>query len=215
MRKVIAMVACFFFLGSPTLAELNSSDPSSGDAFSEWAYPNKERLDQYMDFIKFLDRHDVDLVVQNWQLWRVDNQYASRCGTDYFAVPPREKWAEIIPTLKLIRDEIIPVTGPVEVVSAWRSPEINLCVNGAKASKHLSFAAVDLVATDFKDRDTLFGDLCALQARIGRSRQMGLGAYYDPDRSAWNRAGRFHIDTSGYRTWGSDYTSKTNPCPQL
>jgi hypothetical protein len=27
--------------------------------------------------------------------------------------------------------------------------------------------------------------------------------------------GRFHIDARGYRTWGFDYSAKTNPCPKL
>lgn len=36
-----------------------------------------------------------------------------------------------------------------------------------------------------------------------------------PDRPLENPDGRFHIDASGYRTWGFDYSSRTNPCPKL
>ena len=131
-------------------------------------------------------------------------------------MPPKDRWNEIVPTLRLLRDEVIPVTGPVEVVSGWRSPAINRCVNGASRSRHLEFRALDLVASEMRDRRKLFTDLCALQRRAGRRTAMGLGAYYDPgELQPRNTAGRFHIDAAGYRTWGFDYTGRSNPCPNL
>ena len=100
-------------------------------------------------------------------------------------------------------------------MSGFRSAAINRCVNGASRSKHLRFAALDLVATNMQDRRDLFADLCRMQNRIGQESEMGLGAYYDPAAPFRNLAGRFHIDADGFRTWGRDYTRRSNPCPQL
>jgi hypothetical protein len=173
------------------------------------------RAKEYAAFQAVLQQEGVAGIVPTWQLWRVDAHYAARCGTDFFATPPKERWRDIIPTLRLLRDEVIPVTGPLDVVSGWRSPAINACVNGASRSKHLEFKALDLVATNRRDRRNLYADLCALQSVTGRKSGMGLGAYFDPSDLSRNTEGRFHIDASGYRTWGFDYTSKTNPCPKL
>jgi uncharacterized protein YcbK (DUF882 family) len=145
----------------------------------------------------------------------VDAQYASRCGEEYFAIPPKDQWRDIVPTLRLLRHEVIPVTGPLEVVSGWRSPAINTCVNGASRSRHLEFKALDLVSANRPDRRKLYADLCALQRAAGSKSAMGLGAYFDPSDMSRNIEGRFHIDASGYRTWGFDYTARTNPCPKL
>ena len=60
-----------------------------------------------------------------------------------------------------------------------------------------------------------FADLCAMQSKLGAGSRKGLGAYFDPARPEANRQGRFHIDASGYRTWGFDYSARTNPCPLL
>ncbi|MEP1420810.1 MAG: D-Ala-D-Ala carboxypeptidase family metallohydrolase [Erythrobacter sp.] len=119
----------------------------------------------------------------------MDAHYAKRCGTDYFLVPPESRWRQIIPTLRLLRDEVIPVTGPLEVASGYRSPEINDCVNGASRSKHLNFKALDLVATQITGREDIFKKLCILQNQIGRSKSMGLGAYYDPEDTQRGKMG--------------------------
>jgi len=194
----------------------NQSEASSVEGFNLWLNASGEQqVVQYARFQGFLEEQGVAGVVPTWQLWRVDAHYAARCGTDYFAMPPHNRWREIVPTLLLLRDEVIPVTGPLEVVSGYRSPEVNACVNGASQSRHLSFSALDLVTVQAQDRRALFADLCALQSRVGRSRDMGLGAYFDPSDLERGPRGRFHIDATGYRTWGFDYTSASDPCPRL
>ena len=193
-----------------------STDPSSQAAFEEWLETSGPNVaSDFADFQEMLSAEGVADVVPSWQLWRVDAHYARRCRSAFFDTPPKDKWRQILPTLRLLRDEVAPVTGPIEVVSAYRSPEINECVNGASQSRHLSFSAVDLVATEMDDRERLFTKLCALQTRIGARRSMGLGAYYDPDDLERGARGRFHIDAAGYRTWGFDYTSRSNPCTKL
>ncbi len=226
-RHSLVVFFGFFALASGSLAGVsdverapNETGPSSAGAFNRWlftSHPHNMGLKAqfYASFQKYLEDEGVAGVVPTWQLWRVDAHYARRCGTEYFTRPPMERWREIIPTLQLLRDEVIPVTGPVEVVSGYRSAEINECVNGASRSKHLSFAALDLVAVQMTDREVLFKDLCALQARVGDQRAMGLGAYYDPADPERGAKGRFHIDAAGFRTWGFDYSRSSNPCPQI
>lgn len=190
-------------------------DPSSQAAFQAWLREDADRRAEFADFGAFLKARGVADIVPVWQMARVDGQYAARCQSGYFAMPPREQWGQIIATLRLVGDQVIPVTGPLEVVSGWRSPAINACVQGASRSAHLDFKALDLVAIDRRDRRKLFADLCGMQRKAGAVSAMGLGAYFNPVDPPANREGRFHIDASGYRTWGFDYTAKTNPCPVL
>jgi hypothetical protein len=148
-------------------------------------------------------------------LLRTDANYAARCNLDAFAMPPKDKWPAILPTLRVVRDEVIPVVGPVEVNAAWRSDELNECVNGASRSRHLAFSALDLIAPEREDKRAMFVDLCAMHAKVGARTKMGLGAYFDPSRPGRNKFGRFHIDASGYRTWGYDFTRKSSGCRYL
>jgi hypothetical protein len=190
-------------------------DQSSREAFRDWLRGDAERRAAFAEFSAYLDLEGVGKVVPIWQLARVDGKYAARCRLGYFALPPRAQWSQIVPALKLVREKVIPVTGPVEVVSSWRSPEINRCVGGASRSSHLDFKALDLIAAERTDRRRLFADLCAMQRAAGSASRMGLGAYYNPVNPVTNPEGRFHIDANGYRTWGFDYTAKSNPCPKL
>jgi hypothetical protein len=227
MRRVMILLIGFFTLATASLASVgdverspNETGPSSAGAFNRWAFTYAGddpggRAKDYAAFQAMLQSEGVAGIVPTWQLWRVDAQYASRCGEDYFAMPPQDRWRDIIPTLRLLRGEVIPVTGPLEVVSGWRSPAINTCVKGALRSRHLDFKALDLIVSQRRDRRKLFKDLCTMQRASGIRTAMGLGAYFDPADLARNTEGRFHIDASGYRTWGFDYTAKTNPCPEL
>lgn len=227
MRFVMALLVGFVSLATTSfvgVAEVgrapNDTGPSSAGAFNRWFIAENPhnagwRAQDFAEFQGMLEKEGVAGIVPTWQLWRVDAHYASRCGTDYFALPPKERWRDVVPALRLLREKVIPVTGPLEVVSGWRSPEINACVGGANRSAHLDFKALDLVAVERSERRKLFADLCAMQRAAGSGSRMGLGAYYNPANPLQNLEGRFHIDAHGYRTWGFDYTAKSNPCPNL
>lgn len=227
MRQILVLLAGFVTLATASAASVgdverspNHTGPSSAGAFNRWLFSENVhnagwKARDYAEFQSMLAKEGVAGIVPTWQLWRVDAQYAARCGEAYFATPPKDRWRDVVPTLKLLRIKVIPVTGPLEVVSGWRSPAINACVKGASRSRHLEFKALDLVATTRSDQRKLFKDLCDMQRASGRPSAMGLGAYFDPSDPTRNTEGRFHIDASGYRTWGYDYTSTTNPCPQL
>lgn len=215
MRTALISLLIVIGLAGLGLAMEAGPEPSSKAAFQSWLREDASRRAAFDAFSAYLDKQGVGEVVPIWQLARVDGQYAARCRSGYFALPPRAQWSQIVPALELVREQVIPVTGPVEVVSSWRSPEINACVGGASRSAHLDFKALDLVAVKRNDRRQLFADLCAMQRAAGRASRMGLGAYYNPDNPVTNWEGRFHIDAHGYRTWGFDYTAKSNPCPKL
>ena len=181
-------------------------------AFDRWLAQDGGRRESFGRFEAFLAEQGVSDVVPAWQLLRTDANYATRCGFGAFEMPAEEKWPAIVPTLRLVRQEVIPVVGRVEVFASDRSDELNACVNGALQSRHRAFAAVDLVAAGPADRDRLFADLCAMHRRVGARTRMGLGAYLDPARPWLNRKGRFHIDQSGFRTWGFDYHRASSYC---
>jgi Peptidase M15 len=126
-----------------------------------------------------------------------------KCKGQAYAVPPREYWPAIAPTLRLLEDEIKPLVGPVRVDSGWRSPKINTCAGGAKASKHMLYQALDLSPLSDITREDLIVRLCTFHRDHGARYNMGLGIY---------KGTRFHIDTGGYRRWGADYKSASSPC---
>jgi uncharacterized protein YcbK (DUF882 family) len=128
------------------------------------------------------------------------------CGADPFAVPPKEQWPHIIPTLKVIRDEVQPLVGPVEALSVFRGVAINRCIKGASQSMHLRFHAIDMRPVRAVTRAQLIQKLCKLHAEKGKALNIGLGIY---------RGTRFHIDTAGYRRWGQDHHAASSPCTRF
>jgi hypothetical protein len=216
MRKALLflmLLASWTAFGSAVEA---GPEPSSREAFEAWLRAYPARAKSFGDLRGYLAGEGVADVVPVWQLARIDADYAARCKAGFFALPPRSQWPNIVPALRLVRDKVVPVTGRVEVASSWRSPAVNACIGGAKRSAHRDFKALDLVAPARSgDRRKLFTDLCAMQRKAGPRSRLGLGAYHDPARPQLNSAGRFHIDASGYRTWGFDYSAKSNPCPKL
>lgn len=109
-----------------------------------------------------------------------------------FAIPPQDYWNNILPTLKLIRDELVPVIGPVDIVSAFRTERYNRKAGGSQHSKHKTFCGLDLVPRSNISRKELIEELRNLQARLGPDSHMGLGIYSGI---------RFHVDTCGFRRW--------------
>lgn len=107
------------------------------------------------------------------------------------------------------------MVGRVEVFSSDRSDALNACVKGASQSRHRAFAAVDLIAPEQTDKIAMFAGLCAMHSRVGARTGMGLGAYLDPARPHLNAVGRFHIDGSGFRTWGFDYKRASSGCLKI
>lgn len=175
--------------------------PGDADRFAAWrAGPAKADV---AAIEAYLARESVGDVLPLSDILRSDARWRRCTKAQPFAVPPRSMWPAMVPTLRYIRDEVVPAVGPVQVVSGYRDPIANSCFRGAKASKHLRFAALDLMPKNKLDRAALIAKLCPLHARTGAAKRVGLGIY---------AATRFHIDTAGFRRWGADYHGASSPC---
>jgi len=100
---------------------------------------------------------------------------------------------------------VIPAVGPVEPVSVYRNPSLNICAGGAPESAHMLYSAVDLVPLKPIDRLTLMRSLCTTHTQHGAPYSAGLGFY------AYLR---FHIDSTKYRRWNMD-PAVAAECPPI
>jgi len=182
--------------------DLPADDPSPGvpadDAslseFQDWL--DREGLaDTFEELRALLAAHDVAEVVEPWTLLRQGTDWrAVRLAA--FAFPPRETWENVIPTLRVLRDEIIPRVGRVRIVSGYRSPTYNEQAGGAPSSAHLTFRALDVVPLQRRPREELHGLLEGYwESGDARLREVGIGFYRSP-------TGRFHVDAGRrHRRW--------------
>ncbi|WP_158005185.1 D-Ala-D-Ala carboxypeptidase family metallohydrolase [Citromicrobium sp. JLT1363] len=184
---------------------------TSKPAFDAWLAQDESRARAFAQFERFLAEEGVAEVVEPWQLARIDGFVARECDAEPFLIPPEDLWPKVLPALRLLREEVIPTLGPVEVLSSYRSSALNSCAGGAGRSNHLEFSALDLVTAPRRRGEGLYRELCAMHDDAGPSSRMGLGAYYDLAEGDYS-GGRFHIDGEGYRTWGRSYTSASSPC---
>src|SRR5262245_39903132 len=111
-------------------------------SFERWLAADAARAESFARFEAALQQEDVADVVPTYELWRVD-QLSEECAEGGFLAPPERDWANIFATLRILRDEVVPAVGPVEVVSGYRDQDFNACVHGASRSAHMSFHALD------------------------------------------------------------------------
>lgn len=168
---------------------LGYDTPDRGD-FRRWSRAAPEAA-AYPAFEAFLAAEGVAEVAPAWHLWRQGTDWRA-LGEPPFAAPPAEAWPGMARTLRVVRDEVVPRVGPVEVVSAWRTPAYNTRAGGAAGSRHLAFEAVDLVPCRRWTREALHAALRAWWTERGEPLAVGLGTYDGL---------RFHVDTWRYRTW--------------
>jgi Peptidase M15 len=205
----------------PRIVVATTVDPLAGapQDFRDWLAANPAELPRYQAFVAFLNAQGVADILPPWQVVQADTHIATgRCEIDPYVVPEEEKWAQIIPTLWLIKETIVPAVGPVRVLSGYRTPAANRCANGAEGSAHMSFSALDLQAINANataDQKQLFATLCRVWHQSPSSDQFGLGAYYVRNWTGMNEEGRFHVDTIGKRTWGHSYGAYTSHCREL
>lgn len=156
-------------------------------------------------FHDYLAASGVAGVVPTWQLLRTASSW-QRCGSDPFEVPPTAAWPHIVQTLRYVRDHVVPEIGPVEVVSGYRNPHLNVCAGGAPASSHKHYSAIDMVPLTPTSRPELMSRLCRTHAARGTPYHAGLGFYAFL---------RFHVDSTRFRRWGLDSMPDAPPCPAI
>lgn len=156
-------------------------------------------------YIRFKQTH-LESIQQLDSLLTMDGRTTSsdrllQQGTDYievglpaFAVPPETLFTNILPTLRVLEEEIEPLIGEVMVVSGYRTRKYNSAAGGADQSRHLYFDAVDVVPVTRIPERILKRRLRQFWYEKGEEFNLGLGLYGHS---------RFHIDTWRYRNWGN------------
>jgi hypothetical protein len=153
-------------------------------------------------FHNYLVQSGVAGVVPTWQLLRTATSW-QRCGGEPFEVPPTNEWPHIVQTLRYVHGYVVPAIGPVEAVSGYRNPGLNVCAGGAPQSAHKSYSAIDLVPLRPTSREQLIRTLCGVHGRGGNAYGVGLGFYAFL---------RFHVDTTKFRRWG---VGSSPDCPPI
>jgi Peptidase M15 len=195
----------------------NATPPSPYPAdFQAWLVANPDQVPQFEALKAYLTHEGVADVLPLWQLVQTETQEtATKCEIAGYAVPPRAMWPTIVPTLRLVREQIVPLLGPVKVLSSFRTAEANRCSLGAPESPHKRYSALDLAMVDPMPQKEMFAKLCKHWYGLSPSWGYGLGAYYVRGYPAYNQEGRFHVDTLGRRTWGYSYGAYTSHCREL
>lgn len=134
----------------------------------------------------------------------------TQCTPYQFAIAPRHQWENIVQPLQLIeRLQALGIIHRYKIGSVYRGAKANQCSRGATGSKHLSKHAVDfqLISTTSQNSNqpdtAVLQKICQFWKQEGQALNMGLGTY---------QHNKFHIDMSGYRTWGQDYKSASSLC---
>ena len=187
---------------NPTADYISAGQDEPG--YRSWYIALPARAVQVKAFNDYLANYQVSGVVPTWQLLRTATQW-QKCAAQPFELPPTSEWPHIVQTLRYIRDYVIPAVGPVEPVSAYRNPHLNICAGGAPESAHKHYSAIDLVPLRPTTREALMQTLCATHGRRGLDYEVGLGFYAFL---------RFHVDTTKYRRWNMD-PAVASHCPPI
>ena len=186
---------------SPAAAYITAGQDEPG--YRSWYMASPAHRIGVTSFNNYLVTYGVGGIVPTWQLLRTATSW-QRCGAQPFEVPPTSDWPHIVQTLRYINDYVVPAVGPVEPVSGYRNPLLNVCAGGAPESAHKHYSAIDLVPLRPTTREDLMRTLCVVHARRGLNYGVGLGFYAFL---------RFHVDTTKYRRWGADPGSVS--CPPI
>jgi hypothetical protein len=185
----------------PTAAYITAGQDEPG--YRNWYAASPGHAIGVTNFNQYLATYGVAGIVPTWQLLRTATAW-QHCGAQPFEIPPATEWPNVVQTLRYVRDYVIPAVGPVEPVSAYRNPALNVCAGGAPESAHKHYSAIDMVPLRPTTREELMRTLCAVHARRGEPYGVGLGFYAFL---------RFHVDTTKFRRWGADSGSVT--CPPI
>ena len=172
--------------------------------YRSWYLALPARAAQVKSFNDYLVGAQVGGVVPTWQLLRTATSW-QECGAQPFEIPPAEDGPHIVDTLRYVRDYVIPALGPVEPVSVYRNPSLNVCAGGAPESAHRLYSAIDMVPLRPITREAMMRTLCVDHTAHGEPYHAGLGFYAFM---------RFHVDSTKYRRWNMD-PAVAAECPPI
>jgi len=171
--------------------------PSDEERYAAWS---RKHGDEILAYQKFLDEKAVGDIVPLSQLLKSARDW-KKCKAEPFTMPPKELWPNIVPTLLAIKKFTAEgvLINPV-AASVYRDPVLNAFAGGSSGSKPMQLSAIEL---DIDATPESLETLCNAWRSQGAELKLGLG-FYTPTR--------IHLDTLGFRSWGSDYTHKTSLC---
>jgi len=187
---------------NPASAYITAGQDEPG--YRSWYLSTPARAQQVKSFNDYLVGAQVGGIVPTWQLFRTATSW-QQCGAQPFEIPPQEEWPNIVQTLRYVRDYVIPALGPVEPVSVYRNPTLNVCAGGAPESAHKLYSAIDMVPLKPITREAMMRTLCVDHSAHGEAYRAGLGFY------AYMR---FHVDSTKYRRWNMD-PAVAAECPPI
>ena len=186
----------------PAAQYISAGQDESG--YRSWYFAAPGRAGQVKAFNDYLALAQVSGVFPTWQLLRTATSWRE-CGAQPFEVPPSSEWPHMVQTLRYVRDYVIPAVGPVEAVSVYRNPQLNVCAGGAPESAHKLDSAIDMVPLKPITREAMMRSLCGSHSKNGARYNAGLGFY------AYLR---FHVDSTKFRRWNMD-PAVLAQCPPL
>ena len=204
MRRFVGPFLLLFALlfgAAPAAAQEQAEGQDKAD-YLAWLAREPAARAQLLAFKQFLEMEKVDEVLPTWQLVRTASMWRE-CNGPRFEVAPFTEWQHISTTLKFVKAHVEPVIGDVEAMSGYRNAELNQCSGGAKESAHRRFFALDLVPLRPIAREGMIRSLCRIHEWRGSEYDVGLGFYTGL---------RFHVDSKGFRKWGSNGKAATSPC---
>jgi hypothetical protein len=205
LRLIGLIIFCSLAFSPPASAQGTSGSEILGQGHADylaWLARSPAARAQVIAFKSFLEAQRADSVLPTWQLVRTASMWRE-CHGPRFEVAPFAEWQHIASTLRFVKSHVEPVIGPVEALSGYRNPELNQCSGGAKESAHRHFYALDLKPLRDLGRRGLVRSICAIHEWRGEGYDIGLGFYSGM---------RFHLDSKGFRRWGSDGKGATSPC---
>lgn len=173
--------------------------PTDAERYAHWERKHAVEIAEYQ---AFLDENEVGDIVPIAQLLKSARDW-KKCKAEPFTMPPKELWPNIVPTLQIVdkfKSEGV-LINPV-AASVYRDPVLNACAGGSAKSKHMQLNAIDF---DIDATPESHENLCNAWKTLGPELKLGLG-FYSPTR--------IHLDTQGFRSWGTDHTHKTSLCLQ-
>jgi hypothetical protein len=174
----------------------------AGDKIAAKLYPawRDQHASEIAAFERFLRSHRVHNIVPTEQLLKTA-RFWHRCEADPYVVPPKSLWRNLVPTLKVVKElkHVGALPRPIGA-SVYRNPELNVCSGGSDKSRHLMLSAIDF---DIEASPSSLSTLCRQWRKLGPKMKIGLG-FYTPSR--------IHIDSTGFRTWGSNHQRDSSLC---
>lgn len=192
LRLFLATILLAAF-AAPAAAQELPNEGQSEAAYHAFLAAKPHVAAEVRSFEDWLRRKHVQDILPTWQLLRTATMW-SDCNGPPFQVPPRKYWPNVAATLRFVRTHVVRALGPVQAVSGYRNPRLNLCARGSAGSAHRDYSALDLVPLKPLDRRQIFDRMCQVHRRKGPASGVGLGFY------AFTR---FHVDTRSFRRWGS------------